>query len=94
MLNNFEVETMAVTTKTSIRLNFSDPKQLAATITALKPEINSPVTHRANADLQVYDCFLVLNITAKDTVALRAMTNVYLRWIASIVNILEVIEHV
>ncbi|MDR0318435.1 MAG: hypothetical protein LBI09_00155 [Nitrososphaerota archaeon] len=85
---------MAVKTDAIIRLKFSDPKQLATAVTALEPEINSPVTHRANVTLQVHDCFLVLTITAKDTVALRAMSNVYLRWIASTVNILEVIEHI
>ncbi|MDR2707284.1 MAG: hypothetical protein LBB87_00840 [Nitrososphaerota archaeon] len=84
---------MVVKANAIIRLKFSDPKQLATTVTALKPEVNSPVTHRANVTLQVHDCFLILNITAKDTVALRAMTNVYLRWIASTVNIIEVIEH-
>ncbi|MCL1965808.1 MAG: hypothetical protein FWF66_04630 [Candidatus Bathyarchaeota archaeon] len=84
---------MAVRTKASIHLKFSNSKQLAITVTALKPEINSPVTHRANVDLQVQDCILILTITANDTVALRAMTNVYLRWIASTVNIIETIEH-
>ena len=85
---------MTVKAKACIRLKFCDHKQLVATVTALKPEINSPVTHRANVALQVHDVFLALNITAEDTVALRAMINVYLRWIASTVQIIEVIEHV
>jgi len=84
---------MSVKTKASIRIEFSSPEQLATTVTALKPEINSSVTRRANVDLHVQDCFLVLNIVADDTVALRAMVNVYLRWVTSTVNIIEVIEH-
>ena len=36
--------------------------------------------------------FLVLNVEAKDTVALRAALNAYLRWIGSAVNVLETVE--
>ncbi len=79
--------------KASIHLKFCDSKLLVATVAALKPEVNSPVTHRSNVDLQVHECLLVLNIDAEDTVALRAMINTYLRWIASTLNIIEVIEH-
>jgi tRNA threonylcarbamoyladenosine modification (KEOPS) complex Pcc1 subunit len=84
---------MFVKAKASVCLKFCDPKHLAALVTALQPEVNSPVIHRSNVDLQMRGCFLVLNITAEDTVALRAMINTYLRWIASTVNILEIIEH-
>jgi tRNA threonylcarbamoyladenosine modification (KEOPS) complex Pcc1 subunit len=85
---------MSAKTTASIRLKFSDTKQLAATFIALKPEITSPINRRASVDLHVCDCFLVLVITAKDTVALRAMVNAYLRWITSTVNVIEVIEQV
>jgi tRNA threonylcarbamoyladenosine modification (KEOPS) complex Pcc1 subunit len=37
--------------------------------------------------------FLVLKVEAKDTVALRAALNAYLRWIGSTVKVLEVVEH-
>ncbi|MDR0797745.1 MAG: hypothetical protein LBE70_03385 [Nitrososphaerota archaeon] len=84
---------MAVKVKASIRLNLCNPKQLATTVAALKPEVNSSVTHRANVDLQVHDCFLVLIIVAEDIIALRAMTNAYLRWIMSTVKVVEVIKH-
>ena len=36
--------------------------------------------------------FLILKIEAKDTVALRAALNAYLRWINSIFNVLGIIE--
>jgi tRNA threonylcarbamoyladenosine modification (KEOPS) complex Pcc1 subunit len=83
---------MAIKAKASVRLKFSDSKQLAAAVAALKPEANTPVTHRANVDLQVQENFLVLTVDADDTVALRATVNAYLRWIASTVNVIETIE--
>ncbi len=84
---------MAIKAKASICLKFCDSKQLTAAVAALKPEVNSPVTHRANVDLQVNDNFLVLTVDADDTIALRATVNAYLRWIASTVNVIEIVEH-
>jgi tRNA threonylcarbamoyladenosine modification (KEOPS) complex Pcc1 subunit len=83
---------LAVKAKASIRLKFGDAKQLAASVAALKPEVNAPVTHRASVELQTQDNFLVLMIEAEDTIALRATLNAYLRWIASTVNVIETIE--
>jgi len=37
--------------------------------------------------------FLVLSVDAEDTVALRATINAFLRWIASTLNVMELIEH-
>jgi tRNA threonylcarbamoyladenosine modification (KEOPS) complex Pcc1 subunit len=42
--------------------------------------------------LQKDGSFLVLKIKAKDTVALRAALNAYLRWMNSTISVLEVIE--
>jgi len=36
--------------------------------------------------------FLILKIEAKDTVALRAALNAYLRWINSILNVFKTLE--
>ena len=83
---------MAINAKMSICVDFCDHKQLAATVAALEPEVNSPVTHRANVDLQIQDCSFILIIHAEDTVALRATVNAYLRWIASTVNVVKVAE--
>jgi tRNA threonylcarbamoyladenosine modification (KEOPS) complex Pcc1 subunit len=44
---------------------------------------------RLTCDSQV----LVLDVEAKDTVALRATLNAYLRWINSTANVLETIEN-
>ena len=79
--------------KASVRLRFYSEKQLTTLLDALAPEANRPVTTRAKAVLEREGNFLVLKVEAKDTVALRAALNAYLRWIGSAVKVLEVIEH-
>ena len=79
--------------KASVRLQFSSEKQLTTLLDALAPEANRPVTTRAKAALEREGNFLVLKVEAKDTVALRAALNAYLRWIGSAVKVLEVVEH-
>jgi tRNA threonylcarbamoyladenosine modification (KEOPS) complex Pcc1 subunit len=79
--------------KASFRLRFSSEKQLTTLLDALAPEANRPVTTRAKAVLEREGNFLVLKVEAKDTVALRATLNAYLRWIGSTVKVLEVVEH-
>jgi tRNA threonylcarbamoyladenosine modification (KEOPS) complex Pcc1 subunit len=79
--------------KASVRLRFSSEKQLTTLLNALAPEANRPVTKRARAVLEREGDFLVLKVEAKDTVALRAALNAYLRWIGSAVKVLEVVEN-
>jgi tRNA threonylcarbamoyladenosine modification (KEOPS) complex Pcc1 subunit len=79
--------------KASVRLRFYSEKQLTTLLDALAPEANRPVTTRAKAVLERAEIFLVLKVEAKDTVALRAALNAYLRWIGSAVKVLEVVEH-
>lgn len=78
--------------KTTIRLRLSSEKQLVTLLSALAPEANRPVTTRARAVLKREGNFLVLKVETKDTVALRAALNAYLRWIGSAVKVLQVIE--
>ena len=79
--------------KASVRLRFSSEKQLTTLLNALAPETNRPVNLRARTALDRDGNFLVLKVEAKDTVALRAALNAYLRWIGSAVKVLEVVEH-
>lgn len=83
---------MAVGAKAVVRLKFKDEKQLQTSLDALKPEMNAPVTRRAKVSLQKQGVFLVLFVDAEDTVALRATVNAFLRWIASALNVMELIE--
>jgi tRNA threonylcarbamoyladenosine modification (KEOPS) complex Pcc1 subunit len=78
--------------KTTVRLRFSSKKQLATLLNALAPETNRPATTRAKAVLEEEENFLVLKVEAKDTIALRAALNAYLRWICSAVKVLQVID--
>ena len=78
--------------KTTVRLRLSSEKQLSTLLSALAPEANRPVTTRARAVLEGEGNFLVLKVEAKDTVALRAALNAYLRWIGSAIKVLQVVE--
>jgi tRNA threonylcarbamoyladenosine modification (KEOPS) complex Pcc1 subunit len=70
----------------------SSEKQLTTLLDALTPEAEKPVGTRSMVALEKEGNFLVLNVEAKDTVALRAALNAYLRWIDSAVNVLEAVE--
>ena len=85
---------MAAKAKASISLRFNSEKQLTTLLDALKPEVNAPVTRRAQVSLEKQDAFLVLSVDAKDTIALRATLNAYLRWINSTVSVIDLIEHI
>jgi len=75
-----------------LRLKFPSQRHLEIIFKALLPEVRKPPTMRSRASLEKDDTFLVLKIEAKDTVALRASVNAYLRWIDSIINTLGVLE--
>lgn len=78
--------------KATIRLRLSSEKQLTSLLHALAPEANRPVNMRAKVVLEGEGDFVVLKIESRDTIALRAALNAYLRWIGSTVKVLEVIE--
>jgi tRNA threonylcarbamoyladenosine modification (KEOPS) complex Pcc1 subunit len=78
--------------KAVVRLKFPLEKQLEIVFKALEPEVKKPATMRSRTTLKKDDEFLVLNVEARDTVALRAALNAYLRWINSILSVLEVLE--
>jgi tRNA threonylcarbamoyladenosine modification (KEOPS) complex Pcc1 subunit len=75
-----------------VRLKFSSEKGLEVVFEALKPEVDKPATMRSRAKLEKDNNFLVLRVEAGDTVGLRAALNAYLRWIGSVVSVLEVLE--
>jgi tRNA threonylcarbamoyladenosine modification (KEOPS) complex Pcc1 subunit len=83
---------MSTSAKAEIRLKLANQKQVQTLLDALSPEANAPVTRRANIKLQKDGLFLVLEVEAKDTVALRATLNAYLRWINSTINVMQFVE--
>jgi len=80
--------------KATMRLKFPSEKRLETVFRALKPEIKKPATTRSRADLEKEGKYLILEVEARDTVALRAALNAYLRWINSTANVLEVLENI
>ncbi|MGD8546110.1 MAG: KEOPS complex subunit Pcc1 [Candidatus Bathyarchaeota archaeon] len=75
-----------------VRLRFPSEKQLEITTRALLPETRKPPTKRFRVNLEKEGIVLILKIEANDTVALRAALNVYLRWIESTKNVLELLQ--
>jgi len=75
-----------------VRLKFTSEKQSETVFNSLEPEIKNPSTMRSRANLEKEGMFLVLKIEANDTVALRAALNAHLRWINSVLNVLEVLK--
>ena len=72
-----------------IRLNFSSEKQLKVVLEALKPETRRPSTRRSKVQMKGEGNSLTVNFAARDTSALRAAINSYLRWILLTKTMLE-----
>jgi tRNA threonylcarbamoyladenosine modification (KEOPS) complex Pcc1 subunit len=75
-----------------IRLNFSSEKQLKAVLGALKPETETSTTSRSKVDMNTENQTLILDFRAKDTSALRAAMNSYLRLIVVAMNLQKFTE--
>jgi len=78
--------------KAVVRLKFPSERHLEIVFRALEPEVKKPATMRSRANLERDGAFLVLEVEARDTVALRAALNAYLRWINSMINVLRVLK--
>lgn len=79
--------------KATVRLRLFSEKQLTTLLEALAPEAEKPIGTRVKAVLDREGNFLVLKVESRDTIALRAALNAYLRWIGSAVKILEAVEN-
>ncbi|MBE0512711.1 hypothetical protein IBX38_06650 [Candidatus Bathyarchaeota archaeon] len=75
-----------------IRLNFSSEKQLKVVLEALQPETKTPSTRRSKVQMRGEGNSLTLNFKARDTSALRAAINSYLRQTSMAINVLKLIE--
>lgn len=82
------LEVTSVKARASIRFRLHSLKQRDTLFAALLPEMKS-ASVRSRVALQKEGAFLVLKVEANDTVALRSALNAYLRWISSVVNVLE-----
>lgn len=75
-----------------VRLRMPSREVLEIVQRALAPETAKPPTSRSRTRLEVEDGCLVLKVEARDTVALRAALNAYLRWISSLCDVLSVLN--
>ena len=65
-------------------------KELAEIIeNSLKPEVQDPVSTRSKVEVVAEDDIIRINIAASDLSALRAALNSYLRWVDSILEVVE-----
>jgi len=77
--------------KATVRVKLASAQKLQTVFRSLEPEVHSP-TARSEASLAKEDKYLILMVEAKDTVALRAALNAYLRWINSILSVFQILE--
>jgi len=75
-----------------VRMHLPSEKHLNTLLDGLAPEAGASSNRRAKVGLSKEETFLVVDVAAKDTVALRSALNAYLRWIDSTLKVLEVIE--
>lgn len=75
-----------------VRLSFPSEKISKIVIQALKPETKTTPTHRSKLRIEGEGRSLTLKFEAKDTTALRASVNSYLRWIALVNEVCSVFE--
>ena len=75
-----------------VKLEFPTGKNLCTIYEALEPETRKGTTIRSEARLKESGRFLILEVEAEDSVALRAAVNAYLRWIDSTVKVLNVLK--
>ncbi len=75
--------------RATVSLKLPSKKEAQIIVTSLKPETLRGSSHRSEASVRTEGRVLVLEIEAKDTTALRASLNAYLRWINSIFDILK-----
>jgi KEOPS complex subunit Pcc1 len=78
--------------KATVRLKLSSEKKLETILRSLQPEVKSPTGTRSKASLAKEGDILILKVEAKDTIALRAGLNAYLRWINSILTVFRMLE--
>ena len=75
-----------------IRLNFSSENQLEVVLEALRPETETSATPRSEVHMKTEDQSLILEFRARDTSALRAALNSYLRLIGVAMNLQKFTE--
>jgi len=76
----------------TVNLKIASEKRIELILESLRPEVNDHHSARSSVDLEINGPFLVLKVEARDTTALRASLNTYLRWIDSTLRVLKLLE--
>ena len=77
----------------TIKFKFESEKALETVFNSLKPETLSAPTNRSRTYIEADGKTLTLRFEARDTTALRAALNSYLRWIKLIIEVIQVLEN-
>lgn len=56
---------------------------------SLKPEVERPSSFRSRISLEVQGGTIMIMVSASDVTALRSALNSYLRWVKSIIDVLD-----
>lgn len=78
-------------TKATVKIKIASNQQLISLLEALKPEIKKS-GNRSKVEIDREGSKIILRVESKDTIALRATLNTYLRWINSSIDTLEVLK--
>ena len=77
--------------RASVRVNVESQEYLPSLLRAMIPELKK-ASNRAKVKIDADQFAIILSVEAKDTTALRASLNTYLRWIDSSIKALEVVK--
>ena len=79
--------------KIILEITFSSPHYTSIFLKSLMPEIISLSSNRARIEAEIEGKSLCIEIKARDTNMLRAVTNTYLRWCILIKNLFTSLEN-
>ncbi|MDP6458434.1 MAG: KEOPS complex subunit Pcc1 [Candidatus Bathyarchaeota archaeon] len=59
---------------------------------SLSPEVEHPTSERSRVKVSAVEGRVVISLEASDVVALRAALNSYLRWVGTILDVVDVVS--
>lgn len=78
--------------RATIRIKLPSEEKLEAVLKSLEPEVAGTTGTRFQANFMKKQESLIMKIEARDTIALRASLNTYMRWINAVLNVFQTIE--
>jgi len=78
----------------TLRIEFPSEKRAATVLNALKPETETSPSQRSKVEVKREGETLVFLFKAKDTTALRASINSYIRWVMTVDEVISRTESI